>query len=99
MRWDTTLVAVLIERYAGCNRIKPSLAGIGCAPLLYRGQKLLTEVIEEVRKLLPLPLLGFHTDNDTILMSEPVRKSDHWVVSGQAAFFCRSRRKARQTIL
>ena len=46
---------------------------VECAPLLYREQKLLTEVINEVRKLLPFPLLGFDTDNDTVFMNETVR--------------------------
>ena len=35
-----------------------------CAPVLVREQKLLTEVLIEMRKLLPFPLLGFDTDND-----------------------------------
>jgi hypothetical protein len=45
---------------------------VECAPLLYRDQKLLTEVLDEVRKLLPFPLLGFDTDNDTVFMNETV---------------------------
>jgi hypothetical protein len=35
-----------------------------CAPLLVREQKLPTEVLTELRKLVPMPLLGFDTDND-----------------------------------
>jgi hypothetical protein len=46
---------------------------VECAPLLYREQKLLTEVLDEVRKLLPFPLLGFDTDNDTVFMNETVQ--------------------------
>jgi hypothetical protein len=44
-----------------------------CAPLLVREQRLLTEVLDEVRKLLPFPLLGFDTDNDSVFMNETVR--------------------------
>jgi hypothetical protein len=44
-----------------------------CAPVLVREQKLLTEVLNELRKLLPFPLLGFDTDNDSVFMNETVR--------------------------
>jgi hypothetical protein len=44
-----------------------------CAPLLVREQRLLTEVLGEVRKLLPIPLLGFDTDNDTVFLNETVQ--------------------------
>jgi len=44
-----------------------------CAPLLVREQTLLTEVLGEVRKRLPFPLLGFDTDNDSVFMNETVR--------------------------
>jgi hypothetical protein len=47
-----------------------------CAPLLVREQGLLTEVLTEIRKLLPFPLLGFDTDNDSVFMnntSRPIR--------------------------
>ncbi len=44
-----------------------------CAPVLVREQKLLTEVLSEMRKLLPFPLLGFDTDNDSVFMNETVR--------------------------
>ena len=40
-----------------------------CAPLLVREQTLLTEVLGEVRKRLPFPLLGFDTDNDSVFMN------------------------------
>ncbi len=44
-----------------------------CAPLLVREQRLLTEVLSEIRKLLPFPLLGLDTDNDSVFMNETVR--------------------------
>jgi len=44
-----------------------------CAPLLVREQRLLTEVLGELRKLLPFPLLGLDTDNDSVFMNETVR--------------------------
>jgi hypothetical protein len=44
-----------------------------CAPVLVREQKLLTDVLSELRKLLPFPLLGFDTDNDSVFMNETVR--------------------------
>ncbi len=44
-----------------------------CAPLLMREQTLLTEVLSEVRKRLPFPLLGFDTDNDSVFMNETVQ--------------------------
>ncbi len=44
-----------------------------CAPLLVREQRLLTEVLGEMRKLLPFTLLGFDTDNDSVFMNETVR--------------------------
>src|SRR5215469_3461308 len=44
-----------------------------CAPLLVREQRLLTEVLSELRKLLPFPLLGLDTDNDSVFMNETVR--------------------------
>ena len=43
-----------------------------CAPLLVREQRLLTEVLGEIRKLLPFPLLGLDTDNDSVFMNETV---------------------------
>jgi hypothetical protein len=44
-----------------------------CAPLLVREQKLLTEVLSEVRKQMPFALLGFDTDNDSVFMNETVK--------------------------
>jgi hypothetical protein len=48
-----------------------------CAPLLVREQRLLTEVLGELRKLLPFPLLGLDTDNDSVFMNETVRNYCH----------------------
>ena len=53
-----------------------------CAPLLVREQRLLTEVLTEVRKRLPFPLLGFDTDNDSVFMNETVR--DYCLAAGIA---------------
>jgi len=39
------------------------------APVPVREQKLLTEVLSEMRKLLPFALLGFDTDNDSVFMN------------------------------
>jgi len=44
-----------------------------CAPLLMREQKLLTEVLSELRQHMPFPLLGFDTDNDSVFMNETVK--------------------------
>ncbi|HEX8758550.1 MAG TPA: ISNCY family transposase, partial [Pseudonocardiaceae bacterium] len=39
-----------------------------CAPLLVREQVLVTEALDEVRRVLPFALSGFDTDNDTAFM-------------------------------
>jgi hypothetical protein len=44
-----------------------------CAPLLMREQKLLTEVLSEIRQRLPFALLGFDTANDSVFMNETVK--------------------------
>ncbi len=44
-----------------------------CAPLLVREQKLLSEVLTELRKQLPFPLLGLDTDNDTVFLNETIK--------------------------
>ena len=44
-----------------------------CAPLLVREQKLLTEVLSEVRQQMPFALLGFDNDNDSVFMNETVK--------------------------
>lgn len=43
------------------------------APLLVREQHLLVEVLCEIRRRLPFPLLGFDVDNDSVFMNETVR--------------------------
>ena len=65
-----------------------------CAPLLVREQRLLTEVLSEVRKLLPFALLGFDTDNDSVFMNETVR--DYCQAAGVAFTRCRPYRKNDQ---
>jgi hypothetical protein len=65
-----------------------------CAPLLVREQRLLTEVLNEVRKLLPFALLGFDTDDDSVFMNETVRD---YCQAEQIAFTrCRPYRKNDQ---
>ncbi len=65
-----------------------------CAPVLVREQKLLTEVLSEMRKLLPFPLLGFDTDNDSVFMNETVR--DYCAEAGVEFTRCRPYRKNDQ---
>jgi hypothetical protein len=65
-----------------------------CAPLLVREQKLLTEVLTEIRKLLPFALLGLDTDNDSVFINETVR--DYCLAGGIAFTRCRPYRKNDQ---
>ena len=65
-----------------------------CAPLLVREQRLLTEVLGELRKLLPFPLLGLDTDNDSVFMNETVR--DYCQQVGIEFTRCRPYRKNDQ---
>lgn len=65
-----------------------------CAPVLVREQTLLTAVLSEIRKLLPVPLLGFDTDNDSVFMNETVR--DYCQAAGIAFTRCRPYRKNDQ---
>ena len=65
-----------------------------CAPLLVREQALLTEVLGEVRNLLPIPLLGFDTDNDSVFLNGTVR--DYCQSAGVAFTRCRPYRKNDQ---
>ena len=44
-----------------------------CAPLLFREQKLLGEVMSVVRGGMPFPLLGFDTDDDTVFINETIK--------------------------
>ena len=44
-----------------------------CAPLLFREQHLLSEVMTALCPALPFPLLGFDTDNDSVFMNETIK--------------------------
>lgn len=68
-----------------------------CAPLLVREQRLLIEVLGEVRKLLPIPLLGFDTDNDTVFLNETVQA--YCANAGVACTRCRSYHKNDQAFV
>jgi len=68
-----------------------------CAPLLVREQRLLSEVLTELRKLLPFDLLGFDTDNDSVFMNETVR--DYCRASGIEFTRCRPYRKNDQAFV
>ena len=65
-----------------------------CAPLLVREQRLLTEVLSELRKVLPFPLLGLDTDNDSVFINETVR--DYCQQVGIEFTRCRPYRKNDQ---
>lgn len=54
-----------------------------CAPLLFREQRLLSEVMTALRPVLPFPLLGFDTDNDSVFMNETIKS---WCEAAQVAF-------------
>jgi hypothetical protein len=43
------------------------------APLLFREQGLLTQMLSAMQRSLPMPLLGLDTDNDTVFMNETVQ--------------------------
>ena len=68
-----------------------------CAPLLYREQTLLREVLGEVRKLMPFELLGFDTDNDSVFVNETVR--DYCRDAGIVFTRCRPYRKNDQAFV
>jgi hypothetical protein len=68
-----------------------------CAPLLVREQKLLSEVLTELRRLLPFDLLGFDTDNDSVFLNETVR--DYCQEAGIAFTRCRPYRKNDQAFV
>lgn len=68
-----------------------------CAPILYREQTLLREVLGEVRKLMPFELLGFDTDNDTVFVNETVR--DYCRDAGIVMTRCRPWRKNDQAFV
>ena len=65
-----------------------------CAPMLVREQKLLIEVLGEVRKQIPFALLGFDTDNDSVFMNETVKT--YCDETGLAFTRCRPYRKNDQ---
>jgi hypothetical protein len=68
-----------------------------CGPLLVREQGLLSEVLTELRKLLPFDLLGFDTDNDSVFMNETVR--GYCQAAGIAFTRCRPYRKNDQAFV
>lgn len=68
-----------------------------CAPLLVREQKLLSEVLTELRRLLPFQLLGFDTDNDSVFLNETIR--DYCQEAGIAFTRCRPYRKNDQAFV
>jgi hypothetical protein len=68
-----------------------------CAPLLVREQKLLSEVLAELRKLLPFNLLGLDTDNDSVFMNETVR--DYCLATNVVFTRCRPYRKNDQAFV
>ena len=70
---------------------------IECAPVLYREQTLLREVLAEVRKLMPFELLGFDTDNDTVFINETLR--DYCRDAGIVFTRCRPWRKNDQAFV
>jgi hypothetical protein len=68
-----------------------------CAPLLVRERHLLSEVLAELRKLLPFNLLGLDTDNDSAFMNETVR--DYCQATGVVFTRCRPYRKNDQAFV
>ena len=68
-----------------------------CAPLLVREQNVLTEVLTELRKLLPFNLLGLDTDNDSVFMNETVH--DYCQATGVVFTRCRPYRKNDQAFV
>lgn len=54
-----------------------------CAPLLFREQRLLSEVMTALRPTLPFPLLGLDTDNDSVFMNETIKG---WCEAAQVEF-------------
>jgi len=65
-----------------------------CSPLLVLEQRLLTEVLGELRNLLPFPLLGLDTDNDSVFINETFR--DYCEQLGIEFTRCRPYRKNDQ---
>ena len=67
------------------------------APVLYREQTLLREVLGEVRRLMPFDLLGFDTDNDSVFINETLR--DYCRDAGIVFTRCRPWRKNDQAFV
>jgi hypothetical protein len=65
-----------------------------CAPLLVREQRLLVEVLTEMREHLPFAVLGFDTDNDSVFMNETVQ--EYCRIAGVEFTRCRPYRKNDQ---
>jgi hypothetical protein len=61
---------------------------------LVREQKLLAEVLSEMRQRMPFPLLGFDTDNDSVFMNETIQT--YCAESGLVFTRCRPYRKNDQ---
>jgi hypothetical protein len=55
-----------------------------CAPLLVREQNLLAEVLSEMRQRMPFPLLGFDTDNDSVLVDAGAGREPASATQGQS---------------
>ena len=68
-----------------------------CAPVLYREQTLLRELLGEVRRLMPFDLLGFDTDNDSVFINETLR--DYCRDAGIVFTRCRPWRKNDQAFV
>ncbi|KAB2677738.1 MULTISPECIES: integrase catalytic domain-containing protein [Brucella/Ochrobactrum group] len=68
-----------------------------CAPLLVREQKLLSEVLSELRRLMPFALLGFDTDNDSVFINETIR--DYCLNANIEFTRCRPYRKNDQAFV
>ena len=65
-----------------------------CAPLLFREQNLLVAVLNEMRVQLPMAVLGFDTDNDSVFLNPTVRD---WCAANSITFTrCRPYRKNDQ---
>jgi hypothetical protein len=54
-----------------------------CAPLLFREQTLLSEVMTFIAAELPFPLLGFDSDNDSVFMNETIKS---WCETAKVTF-------------
>jgi len=65
-----------------------------CAPLIVREQTVLLGVLDQLRAMMPFPLLGFDVDNDSVFMNETVR--DYCRDAGIVFTRCRPHRKNDQ---